>query len=60
MEKGYRLYRLDTKGHILEPPMTVQCEDDETALEKAKRFLDERAIEVWHLSRRVGRLEPKS
>lgn len=30
----YRLYRFDKEGHIQEPPVIVECEDDDVPLPK--------------------------
>ena len=47
----YRIYRLDKEGHVQGPPVIVSCEDDETAVAKAKQYVDG---EVWDLARRVA------
>ena len=54
----YRLYSLREDGHIDEPPTVVDCQDDDSAVEKAKQYLDGKAIEVWEHRRLVTRLEP--
>jgi hypothetical protein len=34
-----------------------EAEDDSQALESARRFVDGCDVEVWHLDRKIGRLE---
>lgn len=52
----YRIYRVDKEGHVQGPPVIVSCEDDGTAIAKAKQYVDGLAIEVWDRARRVAHL----
>ena len=52
----YRLYRVDKDGLIQGPPAIIVCENDETAIAEAKRYVDGLAIEVWDRARRVALL----
>jgi hypothetical protein len=45
--------------HIVQPADVIECRDDDEAIKKAKQQLDGLAIEVWHGSRLVTRLEPR-
>ena len=54
----YRIYALDSTDHIFRPPIVLECDDDQAAIEEAKQLLNGAAIEVWEQKRRVVRLEP--
>lgn len=43
----YRLYIVNRDGHVAGAPAVVDCPDDEAAIRRAQKHLDERAIEVW-------------
>jgi hypothetical protein len=51
----YRIYTL-TEGNITGPGRAVTCDDDETAIQQAKQWLDGHGLEVWEGSRRVSQL----
>lgn len=53
----YRLYQLDRSGHIVGPPDGFSCENDEAAIESAKRLVDSHHVELWQLDRLVIRLK---
>jgi hypothetical protein len=55
---AYRFYMLDEAEHISEPPLIVECKDDDDATNQARQLLDGKAVEVWDQARRVIRLEP--
>lgn len=55
---AYRIYWLEG-GHIIGPPMIIECQDDHAAIEHAESVLDAKALEVWEHARMVARLEPK-
>lgn len=57
---AYRIYVVTKDGHIAQPPTVIECADDEAVLARAKRLLDDSAIEVWEHARLVHRLEPIS
>jgi hypothetical protein len=50
----YRLYVLNTAGKIDSPALTVQCEDDATALVVALEKIENHAFEIWDGARRVA------
>jgi hypothetical protein len=49
----YRIYRLDMNGRIADADEVIDCDTDKEAIEKAKRMVDGRGIEVWQRARRV-------
>lgn len=51
--QSYRVYPLDKDGHVNGPPDILTCEDDGTAIEKAKRLVNGHDIEVWYLDRLI-------
>lgn len=53
--KDYRAYLIDRDGHITGVRL-VAAEDDRGALETARQYVDGHDIEVWDLSRKVGKL----
>jgi hypothetical protein len=53
----YRFYMLGADGLISQPAVLAKCRDDGEAIERAKRLLDDAAMEVWQAARRVIRLE---
>jgi len=56
---AYRIYVVDQTGHVTEPPHIVVCDEDEQAINHARRFyLDGNPVEVWDEARRVIRLDP--
>jgi hypothetical protein len=52
----YRIYRVDDKGHISQPPKVVDCESEQEAVEMAYRYFDRLAVEIWDGARFVIRL----
>jgi hypothetical protein len=56
----YRVYQLDSCGHIDRPPDLVDCEDDETAIAIAEQLVDGRDVELWQLDRLVVRFSPRT
>jgi hypothetical protein len=55
----YRLYQLDTSGHIAGPPDGFNCEEDGEAIERARRMMDANDVELWQMDRLVIRLKPR-
>jgi hypothetical protein len=55
----YRLYFLDSDGHITSPPAIVRCEDDRAAIMSAEQLLEGKAIEIWQGARLITRIQPK-
>ena len=52
----YRAYKIDYDGHFLEAVPLV-CADDTEAKEKAERLVDDHAVELWQLDRKVAHFE---
>jgi hypothetical protein len=56
----YRIFTIAAGERILTPPEVVDCDDDHEAIARAQQKFDGQVIEVWHMARRVVRLEPRS
>jgi hypothetical protein len=52
-------YRLVTASSSAAPPRVIHCADDMMAIQVARQLIDGHAIEIWHDTRLVDRLEPK-
>jgi hypothetical protein len=52
----YRAYLIDGNNRI-SSYKPVEAETDADAMEAARQFADSCEVEVWHLDRKVGRLE---
>jgi hypothetical protein len=52
---NYRIYEL-TIGNQVAGSRTIVCDSDQNAIEKAKKMLDERDLEIRHGARLVARL----
>jgi hypothetical protein len=56
----YRFYFFEKEGHIItQPPTIYELPNDAAALQKAKRIIDDRVIEVWRYTSKIGRLNPR-
>ena len=53
----YRVYTVDDKGHILGPSDIVTCDDDEQAIDKARKLKKRFAVEVWQAERLVAKID---
>lgn len=53
---SYRIYQMDSDGHISGPPWIVDCENDQQAIAAAKQHLDGKDLELWDKARRVAKL----
>jgi hypothetical protein len=51
---SYRLYTVCPNGR-LQLSRTLECADDEAALQQARAGVDGQAAELWHGGRLVGR-----
>jgi hypothetical protein len=56
----YRLYRVDSLGHVAGTPECFSCESDEAAIERARQAVDGHDMELWQLDRLVIRLESQA
>jgi hypothetical protein len=55
----YRLYTLGDDGHISRPATILDCEQDQEAVEAAKRQVDGHAVELWEGPRQIAKLAPE-
>jgi hypothetical protein len=56
----YRFYIFEKEGHIItQPPKIYELPNDAAALKQAKKFIDDRAIEIWRYTSKIGRLNPR-
>jgi hypothetical protein len=53
----YRMYRIDAAGHIPEPSKTIECDDEDHAVEQARQYVDGLAVELWEGARLIRRFE---
>ena len=56
----YRVFFVDSHGHIMRPPEIIDATDDHKAIEQAKQFIDGLDLEVWLGARIVAKLPHKS
>jgi hypothetical protein len=54
----YRIFAFDEDNHVVGVPAIIDCEDDQAAIEAAKKLLDGNALEIWNLKQQVARLKP--
>jgi hypothetical protein len=52
----YRLYAVDD-GRILGPADIITCENDEQAIDRARKLKKRFAIEVWQAARFVAKID---
>lgn len=50
----YHLYLIENDGHIREPVKVLDCQRDETAVDEAKKFLNDHDVEIWEGARMVA------
>jgi len=53
----YRIYVVQQSGRISGQPIIIECDGDKEVIEKARKMLDGRDIEVWDRARVVARLK---
>ena len=53
----YKIYTLEADGNLAQPPMVLGFENDQEALNHAKRQLDGHNLQVWRGSRLVTALK---
>ena len=53
----YRLYTVDNEGHTLGPIFIVACDDDEQAIDRARKLKRHLVVEVWQAERLVAKIE---
>jgi hypothetical protein len=54
----YRAYLIGEDGHF-QDAVPLICDDDAEAMEKAKRLVDNRDVELWERARKVATFEHK-
>ena len=52
----YRAYMIDRDNRVASYK-PIEADTDAEALEAARQFVDDYDVEVWHLDRKIGRLE---
>jgi hypothetical protein len=52
----YRVYVIGPDDHILRR-IDLVCEDDDAALARARRLVEDRPVELWRGDRLLGRFE---
>jgi hypothetical protein len=55
----YRFYSIDRKERLVRRPLFLECANDADAIAEAKQRLNRYTVEVWQLTRRVIRLDPR-
>ena len=50
----YRVYRRSPNGGVRGSPFMISCDDDTTALTRARDFNDGNGVAVWNGTRLVG------
>jgi hypothetical protein len=55
-----QLYRAFSiyNDRIVGPPIVLTCDDDEAAIEQARKLVTDSDIELWQLGRLITRLRP--
>jgi hypothetical protein len=54
----YRLYRINSAGHISGPAQIITAGDDAAAVSRAEQTLNGADIEVWQADRFIVRVTP--
>lgn len=53
----YRIYMIDSDGHIYAPPVELECHSDHAAMTLAPALVEHhKLVEVWLGERLVGRV----
>jgi hypothetical protein len=55
--RTYRAYLIDEDNRV-SSYRPIDADTDADALQAARQFVDGCDVEVWHLDRKIGRLEP--
>jgi hypothetical protein len=53
----YRAYLLDKTGRVSGPPYQLVCDNDDDAIERARRLVGPQPFALWNLDRLVIRFE---
>ena len=54
---GYRIFVLDPHGHV-NGAHELEVQDDEAAVEVARRLENAHGLEIWQRARQVGHVRP--
>jgi hypothetical protein len=54
----YRVYVIGNDGHF-QKAISLDCRDDNAAIESAKQFIDGHDIELWQRDRRIARFDTR-
>lgn len=54
---AYRVFEVDSNGHVVKAARIIDCKDDEAAAAEARVFIDGYDIEIWDGARRVAKIE---
>jgi hypothetical protein len=55
----YRAYIIGSDGEFQES-VPLDCADDNVAMMKARQLVDGHHVELWQLTRKIARFEPKT
>jgi hypothetical protein len=55
----YRVYIIGQDGHF-QKAIPLDCPDDSTAIQSAKRLIDGHDIELWQRDRKIARFPRKA
>jgi len=56
----YRFYIFEKEGHVItQPPTIYELPNDAAAIQQAKKIIDDRTIEIWRYTCKIGRLDPR-
>jgi hypothetical protein len=55
----YRVFQLDDAGQIIGPARTMACDNDQCAVDEARKALNGSVLEIWSGPRRVALLGAK-
>ena len=53
----YRICLITQDNHIANTPVTIVCDDDQTAIERSQKLLDRNDVQLWQGRRLVTRLK---
>jgi hypothetical protein len=56
---SYRIYFLNSEGHVDGPPIVIAGANDEEARQTAKQYIDGKDIELWDGERMVAKIPHK-
>lgn len=57
--KEYRVYIVGSDGHFYNS-LSLECADDDMAMERARQLVDEHDVELWQRDRKIARFDHKA